>query len=251
MRKLVLAVCAAAVAVAVPVSAMAQQPAAVRVGGQVQAPERISYVPPVYPAIAKAARVSGIVIAEAVVGADGAVTDARIIRSIALLDEAALNAVRQWRYSPSLMNGRPVPVIMTVTVAFKLDDDQMNTTASGTSTTPTQTVASFTPSPNEPVQWNGRDVLRIGGNVKAPERVKYVAPVYPQEAQDARVAGIVIMELIVDETGHVATAKVLRSIALLDQAAMDSVMQWEYTPTTLNGAPVPVLMTVTVNFTLK
>ncbi len=251
MRKLVLAVCAAAVAVAVPVSAMAQQSAGVRVGGQVQAPERISYVPPVYPEIAKAARVSGIVIAEAVVAPDGTVSEARIIRSIALLDEAALTAVRQWRYTPTSLNGRPVPVIMTVTVAFRLDDDQMNSTASGSSTMPTQTVASFTPSLNEPVQWNGRDVLRIGGNVKAPERVKYVAPVYPQDAKDARVSGIVIMELIVDETGHVATAKLVRSVALLDQAAMDAVMQWEYTPTMLNGAPVPVLMTVTVNFTLQ
>ncbi len=93
--------------------------------------------------------------------------------------------------------------------------------------------------------------MRIGGAVKAPERVRYVQPVYPPDARDAGVTGIVIIEAIVDETGRVAQTKVLRSVPGLDQAAVDAVLQWEYTPTLLNGAPVPVLMTVTVNFTMQ
>lgn len=103
----------------------------------------------------------------------------------------------------------------------------------------------------EPVYLNGREVLRIGGNIKAPERIHYVAPAYPEEAKENKIQGIVIIEAIVDESGHVASTKVLRSIAGLDQAAVDAVMQWVYTPTTLNGVPTPVLMTVTVNFTLQ
>jgi protein TonB len=76
-----------------------------------------------------------------------------------------------------------------------------------------------------------------------------VPPIYPPEAQAARVQGIVIAEIRIGEDGRVADARVLRSIPLLDTAALDAVRQW-HTPTMLNGAPVPVLMTVTVNFTL-
>ncbi|OYV99799.1 MAG: hypothetical protein B7X11_05015, partial [Acidobacteria bacterium 37-65-4] len=79
----------------------------------------------------------------------------------------------------------------------------------------------------------------------------YVQPVYPQIAQSARVSGIVIIEATIGKDGSVTEAHVIRSIALLDQAALDAVKQWKYTPTTLNGVPVPVIMTVTVNFTLQ
>ena len=57
---------------------------------------------------------------EAVIGPDGRVTDVKVLRSVPLLDEAALNAVRQWTYTPTLLNGLAVPVIMTVTVNFQL-----------------------------------------------------------------------------------------------------------------------------------
>ncbi|HWI18679.1 MAG TPA: energy transducer TonB [Vicinamibacterales bacterium] len=91
-----------------------------RVGGGIRAPVRTRDVNPVYPAIAQAARVQGFVIIEATIGEDGRVTNARVLRSIPLLDQAALQAVRQWEYTPTLLNGVPVPVIMTVTVTFNL-----------------------------------------------------------------------------------------------------------------------------------
>lgn len=75
---------------------------------------------PVYPPIAQSARVQGIVIIEATIGPDGAVKDAKVLRSIPLLDGSALEAVRQWVFTPTLLNGVPVPVIMTVTVQFTL-----------------------------------------------------------------------------------------------------------------------------------
>jgi periplasmic protein TonB len=58
------------------------------------------------------------VILEITIGPDGRVSDAKVLRSIPLLDAAALDAVRKWRYEPTLLNGAPVPVIMTVTVNF-------------------------------------------------------------------------------------------------------------------------------------
>ena len=93
--------------------------------------------------------------------------------------------------------------------------------------------------------------VRVGGNIRPPTKTRHVAPVYPPIAQSARVQGIVIIEATIGPNGKVQEAKVLRSIPLLDQSALDSVKQWEFTPTLLNGVPVPVIMTVTVQFTLQ
>jgi periplasmic protein TonB len=91
-----------------------------RVGGVIKQPQKIRDVPPVYPPLALAAHIEGMVVIEAVIGPDGMVKNATLLRSIALLDQAALDAVRQWQFTPTLLNGQPVPVIMTVTVRFAL-----------------------------------------------------------------------------------------------------------------------------------
>jgi protein TonB len=96
-----------------------------------------------------------------------------------------------------------------------------------------------------------RAPVPVGGVVKPPARTRDVSPVYPPIAQAARVQGIVIIEAIISPAGRVLDARVLRSIPLLDAAALDAVRQWEYTPTLLNGVPVSVVMTVTVNFQLR
>ena len=77
-------------------------------------------VAPIYPAIAQRASIEGVVIIEAVIAVDGSVRDARVLRSVPLLDRAALDAVKQWRYVPTRLNGVAVPVIVTVTVQFRL-----------------------------------------------------------------------------------------------------------------------------------
>jgi protein TonB len=91
----------------------------------------------------------------------------------------------------------------------------------------------------------------VGGAVKPPTKMKHVSPAYPDIARSAGVQGVVILETIIGSDGKVADARVLRSIPLLDQAAIDAVMQWEFTPTLLNGQPTPIIMTVTVQFTLN
>ena len=92
----------------------------VRVGGDIRPPQKIHHVSPEYPAIARSARVSGIVILEALIAEDGSVREVRVLRSVPLLDAAAVDAVRGWRFTPTLLNGTPVPVLMTVTVSFDL-----------------------------------------------------------------------------------------------------------------------------------
>ena len=93
--------------------------------------------------------------------------------------------------------------------------------------------------------------IRAGGNIRTPTKVRDVPPVYPPIAQSARISGVIILEVTIAADGRVADAKVLRSIPLLDQAALDAVRQWEYTPTLVNGVPVPVIMTVSVSFVLQ
>jgi protein TonB len=93
----------------------------VRVGRGIQEPEKVRHVPPVYPAIAVRAGVSGTVVLECLVSPQGRVTGVQVLRGIPLLDAAAVEAVRQWVYTPTLRAGAPVPVILTVTVTFALD----------------------------------------------------------------------------------------------------------------------------------
>jgi protein TonB len=67
----------------------------------------------------------------------------------------------------------------------------------------------------------------------------------------ARVQGVVILECTISPQGKVVAVKTVRGVPMLDEAAIQAVRQWEYTPTLLNGVPVPVIMTVTVNFKLS
>jgi periplasmic protein TonB len=92
----------------------------VRVGGQIQPPRKLRHVAPEYPDLALSSRVQAVVILEATIGRAGQVNEVHVLRGHPLLDEAALEAVRQWAYVPTLLNGIPVPVVMTVTVNFRL-----------------------------------------------------------------------------------------------------------------------------------
>jgi protein TonB len=94
---------------------------AVRVGGQIKAPKLLHVVPPQYPDLAAQARLTAIVIAEALVDTSGRVREVKILRGAPLFDDAAVAAVKQWRYQPLLLNGVPTEFILTVTVKFNLN----------------------------------------------------------------------------------------------------------------------------------
>ena len=93
-----------------------------RAGGNIRPPTKVRHVPPVYPPIAQRNKIEGTVVLEAVIAEDGRVRDVRVLRSVHLLDQAAVDAVRQWGFTPTLLNGEAVPVVMTVTVRFELQD---------------------------------------------------------------------------------------------------------------------------------
>lgn len=96
----------------------------------------------------------------------------------------------------------------------------------------------------------GVEAVRAIGEIKPPRLLKKVNPVYPEVAKEAKVEGIVILEVETDIHGNVVRVQVLRSIPLLDQAAIDAVRQWKYEPAVINGQPRGVIFTVTVSFKL-
>jgi protein TonB len=106
------------------------------------------------------------------------------------------------------------------------------------------------PPPPPPARTTPPGVYRVGAGINAPVKIKDVRPIYPSAAQSAGIQGVVILEVQIAEDGTVANALVVRSIPLLDDAALEAVHQWAFTPTLLNGAPISVMMMVTVNFTL-
>jgi protein TonB len=107
--------------VAPPPPPMPQRIAApVRVSELVQQPRKVVDARPVYPDLARQAHVEGTVILEAILDRDGRIDHVRVVRSIPLLDAAAVQAVRQWRYTPTVLNGQAVQVLMTITINFQL-----------------------------------------------------------------------------------------------------------------------------------
>jgi protein TonB len=122
------------------------------------------------------------------------------------------------------------------------DDHDLLSTISGVG------IATSLPAPPPP---HAAPPFRLHSGMKATVKTTDVAPTYPAIARSARVQGVVILEAVLDAAGRVQSVSVLRSIPLLDQAAVDAVRQWRFTPALLNGEAVPVVMTVTVNFTLR
>jgi protein TonB len=94
----------------------------VRVGANVTGANLISQVPPVYPELAKQARIQGVVVLELEITKEGSVDNVRVLSGPPLLTQPALDAVKQWRYKPTLLNNEPVPVVTTVTVNFSFPD---------------------------------------------------------------------------------------------------------------------------------
>ncbi len=210
---------------------------AVPVGPGVAPPVRRRDMTPVYPGDALAKYAQASVAVQLVVDAAGVPVSAFAAGPPPDLSMAAVQAALQWRFARDPTNTR-----RRLTIAQEL---RMSPGPAGVRSGTAEGIVPGTEraAPTGPV--------RVGGNVATPIRIKDVPPVMPVVAEQARVQGVVILEIIVGTDGKVQDAKILRSIPLLDQAALDCVRQWEYTPTLLNGAPVPVIMTVTVNFTLK
>ena len=113
----------------------------------------------------------------------------------------------------------------------------------GVSGSPGQSIHFFIPPP--PV---AKGPIRVGGGIQASKLLHKVEPFYPELAKRAQVSAMVVLQVSVDEKGNVTDASVLQGHPLLDGEAVRAVKQWKYAPTLVNGVPIKVVGTVTINF---
>ncbi len=187
----------------------------------VDPPKLLKKVDPVYPEEARRAKQSDNVILNVRTDKSGSIERIMVLKGkYKILNVAAIEAVKQWKYQPYLVDGDPKPVVFSVSVRFRLNGDQS-------------------------------DSIEAGGEVVPPKLIKKVNPVYPEDAKKAKLQGSVILYITTDEKGKVAEVEVLKSISGLDQAAIDAVKQWVYEPYFHEEKPKSVSFAVTIQFKLR
>jgi TonB family protein len=214
----------------------------IRVGGDVQAAKLITKVQPVYPPLAKQANIQGTVVLTALIGKDGHMQDLKVVRGHPLLVQAALDAIRQWVYQPTMIDGEPVEVRTEISLNFLLPPS-----GNGEARVPPEGYPSVTIH-NEPPSSQASINLHPPSGGETPQLEYRKEPEYPQAARQFGAHGTVVFDVVIGKDGAVEEAKVVSGHPLLVQAAKDAVMQWRYKPTFVNGEPVEVHTQVSLNF---
>jgi TonB family protein len=161
------------------------------------------------------------VVLDTEIGTDGNVKDVKVIQSAhPLLDKAAVDAVKQWKYKPFQVKGGLDALMFVVNVQF----DLIPVPASQTG-----------PLPSE----------------EAPGVARRVDPIYPVTALKAHIQGNVVLEVVNDKNGNVKSIKIIQGHPLLRNAAVNAVKQWKYEPYLINGEAKSVIFNETINFSLR
>lgn len=196
-------------------------------GNGVMAPRLLKEVKPNYSPQAIRDRVQGTVRMEVVVNTDGTPGEVRVVKPLEpSLDEEAVKALKQWRFMPGTKDGQPVAVMVDVEMSF--------------------TLRSRGPRLGSP------EVYIAGDGVTLPKLVYETKPIYPDEARNASVEGMVSLECVVLPDGGVGDIRVTKSLEpKLDIEATRAVAQWRFEPGTKDGRAVPVQVTIEVEFRLR
>jgi TonB family protein len=219
----------------------------VRVADNVIAGHLMKRVSPVYPPLARQARIQGTVILKVQISNSGDVEKLQLISGHPMLAPAAIEAVKQWKYKPYLLNGEPVAVETNVTVNFALSDKPPAEGVVGDTPGGYGYPASEQDSPPNPAV---PQRIRVSSGVAQGLLASKVNPLYPEEAREQRIQGVVILQVNIDKEGNVTNVKLISGHPMLAPAAIEAVKQWKYRPYLLNGTPVEVDTQVQVNFTL-
>jgi TonB family protein len=214
--------------VAMTVLAQGEPAQVFKPGAGVSAPRVLQEVKPVYPPDAMFVGLEGTVLLECVVTAEGTVGDVRVRTSLyPSLDDAAIAAVKQWRFRPGSRDGKPVPVAVDVELTFTL----------GAGKGP---------------KLDSADVFKPGPDVTAPRVLQEVKAVYTDAARQAGIEGTVRVECIVLPDGTVGRLRLTKRLDPgLDVEAVKALRRWRFAPGLRNGQPVPVQVTIEQVFTLK
>ncbi len=216
---------------------VAAQP--VKVGQSVMSAQMVRKVAPEYPAAAKQAGIQGTVVLKAVIDKAGDVQNLQSISGDPMLAPAAVEAVKQWKYKPYELNGEPVAVETNVTVIFTLADHP-----------PEEGIVGSAPAGSPSGEAGVPLRVRVSQGVAQTLIASKVQPQYPGDAKAQHIQGEVQLKAIIDKEGNVENLQLVSGHPVLAAAAIDAVKQWKYRPYLLNGTPLEVETTVTVNFTL-
>jgi len=218
------------------------RPVGVRVSENVMEAMVTKKVSPTYPPDARKAGIEGTVVLQVIISKNGDVENIQLISGHPTLAEAAIDAVKQWKYKPYLLNGVSVSVETKVQVNFVLSNKPENSeTGAGK---PSGAANEGTPYATPPRK------IRVSESVESGLLEKKVQPIYPQEAKDAHVQGTVLMKVVIDTDGNVANLEVISGHPMLVPPSLEAVRQWKYKPYRLNDVPVEVETQVQVNYTL-
>lgn len=220
-----------------------QQEQPYRLGPNIENPAPIRSVQPKYPRDAMTNRIEGSVEIEAVVMPDGTVGQVQVVKSLDAihgLDNEAIAAAKQWLFRPGRLksDGRPVPVIVTIIIEFRL-------VLPSTPVAPASAIAGDDfYQDTHPLQ---------DPKVVRPSVIRSVQPKYTSEAMRNKLQGTVEVEAVVGTDGRVMRARLKNSIDSkfgLDDNALEAAKSWVFEPATLNGQPVPVAIQLTLEFRL-
>ena len=214
----------------------------------------IRRVAPIYPPLARQARIQGTVVLKVVISTSGEVRDLQLVSGHPMLAPAAIEAVKQWRYKPYVEDGQAVDVETNVQVNFKLAVDKPLIRG----------VVGDMPGglPPEKAQVGHVGVCEIMQTGAATKRVRVSqgvmqalliakpAPEYPADAKSQHIEGTALLDVEVGRDGLVCDVALISGHPLLAPAAIEAVRQWKYRPYLLNGEAVEVETQVQVNFTL-
>ena len=205
-------------------------------------------VPPVYPPLARQARIQGTMTLRVIINQLGDVRDVQLLSGHPMLAPAAIEAVKQWKYAPYELNGEAVEVETDVQVNFRLADDPPpqgtpgNIVGGANGELISGVVASF-PKPLE-----GE---RVSEAVMRLRRTQKVDPIYPGVAGPPHIQGTVVLDVRVNSLGDVEEVVRISGPPTLAPTAIAAVKQWKYIPYMRDGAPISVVTTVQLNFSLK
>ncbi len=225
-------------------------PQRVRVSDSVAEASVLKKVDPIYPPLA---RIQGTVTLQVVINKAGDVENIKLYSGHPMLAPAAIDAVKQWKYKPYLLNGEPVEVETKVTVNFTLPEKRLAQGVVGDSPggiPPDEQGGIASSTPGDASHPAVPQRVRVSQGVMASFLVTKVPPEYPPDATDQHIQGVVLLRVIIDRQGNVSNIQLISGHPKLAPAAIEAVKQWKYRPYLLNGAPVEIETQVQVNFTL-
>jgi len=174
----------------------------------------------------------------------GDVTGAEVISGDPILAKSALEAAKQWKFRPFIRNGKPVPVTTRIPFNFAFTNDIQDVKDSQVAENSSAQGGLVAPG-------GAPQRIHLSQNVTQGLLVHRVTPIYPPEAKQARIQGVVVLRGVIDKEGRIADLHVISGPKELAPAAMGAVQQWRYRPYLLEGKPVEVDTEIRVNFQLR